>query len=229
MVCGRALHTAGFSGNGSEREQSELTRLAPDRRTIVVLGSLVFGMTVASSILLALEPGPSAPLPGVTLQQLERVASEDRLFDIPAPLDWRAIVIHDSRSQAGSADSINKIHHELGRGGLGYHFVINNGTEELDGLIEVGYRWQRQIVGDYLEGEGAEWFHKHAIGICIVGDGDQGGFTDDQIRELVWLVQELQSRFHIPKQAVFLQIGSDDPQATSHFPTVSFQSQLLGR
>ena len=205
-----------------------LTFLVPDRRTILVLGVLVFGMTLISAVLLALEPGPSAPLPGVTLQQIERVASEDRLFDIPTPLDWRAIVIHDSGSSTGSADAINQTHHKQGKGGLGYHFVINNGSGELDGLVEVGYRWQRQRLGDYLQGQGADWFHKHAIGICIVGDGDNGTFTESQIRELVWLTQELQRRFNIPKQAIYTQIGSIDPPDPSAFPTVAFQSQLLG-
>lgn len=201
-----------------------------DQRSILVIAALVFGMTATSGLLLMLEPGAMAPLSGVTLRSVEPSSQpQARLFDTSTPLDWQAIIIHDSGAATGSSQSINRLHQQLGRGGLGYHFVINNGTDELDGLIEVGYRWQRQTFGNYYDpsSENAQWFHRHAISICLVGDGDKGGFTEAQMRELVWLVQQLQQRFNIPKRAVLTDLGSTGTSAS--FPYAEFERQLLAR
>jgi len=184
-------------------------------------------MTSVSALLLALEPGPMAPLSGVSLRSIDDggSAAADRLFETPESLDWRAIVIHDSGSQVGSSQSINRVHDELGRGGLGYHFVINNGSDEVDGLIEVGYRWQKQMIGAYLDGAGADWYHKHAIGICLVGDADRSGPTEAQQRELVWLVRQLQRRYDLPADRVMVQVG--ETGASPMFPETSFRAQLI--
>ena len=202
----------------------------PDRRTLVVLAALIVGMTLTSGLLLILEPGPVEPLPGVTLQSIDRSdAPEERLFDTPTPLGWQAIVIHDSGSEYGSSESLNRVDEALGKGGLGYHFVVNNGSEERDGLIEVGFRWQRQYIGAYLNGPGSMWFNRHAIGICLIGNGDKQAFTEAQLRELVWLVQRLQKHFGISREAVYLQIGPGGEAGGSgpHFPDAWFRQQLL--
>jgi hypothetical protein len=202
----------------------------PDRRTLIVLTALVVGMSVISSLLMVLEPGPVAPISGITLQSIDHnqpVQPEEKLFDISSPLGWQAIVIHDSGTPEGSSQTINLIHQRMGKGGLGYHFVINNGSMQDDGLIEVGFRWQRQFVGAYLEGVGANWFNLHAIGICMVGDADDGGFTKAQYRELVWLVQQLQKRFNISREAVFVEVGSGQNGPSQLFPHGWFRQQLL--
>lgn len=198
-----------------------------------MLASLVFGMTSVSALLLVLEPGPVAPLSGVSLRSIDDTsageAAADRLFQTPDSLDWRKIVIHDSGSPIGSSQSINRVHDQLGRGGLGYHFVVNNGSDEVDGLIEVGYRWQRQMIGGYLDGPGSDWYHKHAIGICLIGDADRSGPTEAQMRELVWLVRQLQARFGISDDEVRVQVGSDPVRGSVLFPEARFRDQLLGR
>lgn len=205
-------------------------RVALDRRTILVLMALVVGMTVTSSLLLVLEPGPVAPLTTTTLMSIEQSPAqqpEQQLFDTPDPLGWRAIVIHDSRTTSGSAETINAVHEQLGRGGLGYHFVINNGTGEDDGMIEVGFRWKRQFVGAYLAGEGAELWNRQAVGICMIGDGSGDGFTPAQLRELVWLVRKLQDRFGIASQNVFVDVGKPNSQPQDQaFPHFWFRQQL---
>jgi hypothetical protein len=194
----------------------------------LVLAALVIGMTAVSAVLLVLEPGPMAPLSDITLLSTDRaIPPAQRLFNTPEPLRWQAIIVHDSGTMEGSALTIGAVHERLGKGGLGYHFVINNGTVEPDGTIEIGFRWQRQFIGDYLEGPDADWFNRHAIGICVIGDGDRAGFTDAQMRELLWLVRQLQQRFQIPRHVVYTQIGSESQSVSPHFPDVRFRSQLL--
>lgn len=200
----------------------------PNQRTITVLGSLVVGMTLTSILLLVLTPGPSAPISGVKLQAIERETDRtDKLFDTAQPHPWQAIVIHDTGTTAGSAAAINEAHQRMGRGGLGYHFVVNNGSLAEDGQIDVGFRWQRQFAGYYVEGERAEWFNRNAVGICLIGDADNQRFTDAQLRQLVWLVRQVQQQFDIPRDAVYVDVGSDPNQPARLFPHVWFRQQLL--
>jgi hypothetical protein len=204
----------------------------PERRNILVLVSLVCVMALTAGTLRLLEPGAVPPIAGVTLLSIERTPTErpeDKLFGTAEPTrDWRAIVIHDSRTPSGSYDSIDKAHRKIGKEGCGYHVVVNNGTGEDDGRIELGYRWKYQQAGDYLTGPNSGWYHQNAIGICIVGDAQQQPFTDAQLRELTWLTRQLQQRYGIPAEYVFIDMG-DDPQASdSHFSAVRFRAGLLG-
>jgi len=189
-------------------------------------------MTLASTVLLLLEPTQVAPFNGVRLQSIDRgTEPESVLFATdPAPLAdrWSMIVIHDSGTVLGSAESLNREHERLGRGGLGYHFVIGNGSDTTDGLIEVGFRWRTQKVGAHSVGDYAQQFNRHAIGICVVGDADREPITDAQMRELVWLVQQLQHKFGISAKDVYLGIGSGQQDLPAgHFPLGQFQRQLL--
>ena len=201
----------------------------PDRRTVIVLSSLVVGMTLISGVLLVLEPGPVAPLSGVTLQSIDRSALKtptNRLFDTGQPRDWRGIVIHDSGAKQGSAKQLSKWHTRLGRDGLGYHFVVNNGSLKPDGLIELGYRWRQQLPGAYLTGDGSERYNRRYIGISLIGAGQREPFTRAQVRELRWLVRKLQQRFDIPKRRVHVDIREGQKPAAT-FPHEWFRQQLL--
>ena len=63
---------------------------------------------------------------------------------------WECIVIHHSGSDEGEPNaSTNGT--SAGWEGLGYHFVIGNGTDTQDGQVEVGYRWTRQEHGAPLQ------------------------------------------------------------------------------
>jgi hypothetical protein len=79
-------------------------------------------------------------------------------------------VIHHSATPNGGADSFGREHQKKWPNGLGYHFVIGNGTDTNDGQVEVGPRWKRQ--GDGIDGAhaGNEEYNKYGIGVCIVGD-----------------------------------------------------------
>ena len=192
---------------------------------MMVLGALVAAMTVTSGLLIFLEPGPTAPMPGVALQSIDRGdRPEDQLFSTEAvQVGWRSIMIHDSRTPQGSAKTLNHIHEQLGRGGLGYHFVIDNGPSSDDGKIEVGFRWSSQEPGNFFDTHAIPW--PDAIGVCLIGDGERGRFTEAQLQQLVWLVQKLQKRFGISKDGVYVQIGAQT--ATSSFPDAWFRQQLI--
>lgn len=202
--------------------------MVPDQRTIIVLAALITGMTVTSGLLLLLEPGPVAPLTNLTLQSIDRGPSqpEDKLFDTAQPLPWDAIIIHDSGTMQGSSKTLHEMHERLGRGGLGYHFVIGNGQGADDGDIEVGYRWKRQFAGGYLDEQVAQQW-RNAIGVCLVGDADRQAMTETQLRELVWLVQQLQQRFHIDSDRVYVEVGAAGQSRL--FPYLWFREQLLSR
>ncbi len=193
-----------------------------------VLGALVTAMTVTTGLLMQLEPGPSTPAPGVALQSIDRghqdAKPQDKLFDTAAvEVPWRSIVIHDSRTPQGSAQTMHLIHQKLDRGGLGYHFVIDNGPDADNGKIEVGFRWSGQAPGAFFETNSTNW--SDAIGICLIGDGESDQFTEAQLEQVVWLVRQLQQRYGIPKTSVYAQIGSST--AASRFPDAWFRQQLL--
>lgn len=207
--------------------------LVPSRRSLVVLASLVAGMTLVSTILLVLEPPPAAPPSGIALQSITRDADpEDVLFNTTMPqAPWQSIIIHDSDSFAGSLESISKRHEKFGLPGIAYHFVINNGYGEQDGLNQVSFRWSKQLIGQFSMGSAPAGLQPNlAIGICLVGDGDRKAFTDAQIRELVWVVNRLQARFGIPRDRVIVEVakpGQGTDGAGRYFPYAAFRQQLL--
>lgn len=204
----------------------------PERRTMIVLGSLVGAMTVASGLLLLFEPGPTAPRQGVSLNVVDTTGDrgESLLFATnppPQAARWSSIIIHASGTPFGSAQSINRVHERLGRGGLGYHFVVNNGSGAEDGLIEVGFRWRHQYVGAYQPNAVDGPDTRRAIGVCLIGDGDAQSYSQVQMRELLWLVQRLQGRFEIPVEHVMIQMDAGPGQVGKLFPIAQFRRQLL--
>src|SRR4030042_5047286 len=78
---------------------------------------------------------------------------------------WHTIVVHHSGTVQGSAAAFDAYHRQRGWDGLGYHFVIGNGTLSSDGCIETGYRWWEQRDGAH-----AKEHNKKTVGICLVGD-----------------------------------------------------------
>src|SRR5690606_32161137 len=65
---------------------------------------------------------------------------------------WQWIVIHHSATPTGGAVEFDKLHRETnGWDELGYHFVIGNGTNTKDGMVEVGPRWVKQKHGAHAK------------------------------------------------------------------------------
>jgi hypothetical protein len=117
---------------------------------------------------------------------------------------WRWIVVHHMASEKGSAAAIHRLHLARGFDGLGYHFVIGNGTLSADGQIEVGYRWTRQIQGAHARahaGDDNKW-NERGIGICLVGNFQGGPPSARQMESLLRLVRALQREYGIRDENV---------------------------
>ncbi len=123
-----------------------------------------------------------------------------------AEKDWKYIVIHHSATPEGSAEVFDDFHRNKRgwRNGLGYHFVIGNGTQSGDGEIEVGNRWIKQLSGAHA---GDRYFNRKGIGICLVGDFDKDeaeGPTERQLESLEMIIRHLSDRYDIPISKVIM-------------------------
>lgn len=222
------------SGVGFHRLSSGKKRLF-DKRTIRVLGSLVVGMTLVSSILLALEPDPSARSNAWSLSAIDLssdLAKQEILVE-PGDLDWNFIIIHDSRGITGGEAELDAAwDREYARQGqptprgAGYHFVINDPQGESDGQVEIARRWKDQLAGDYINGEQSDMWNRQAIGICLMGDADNRSFTGDQIESTVKLVRMLQEAYGIPRERVYVQTGRSAESTGPFFPRAEFFKQV---
>ena len=100
---------------------------------------------------------------------------------------WSTIVVHHSATPNGCARSFDRYHRDKGWDELGYHFVIGNGTDTPDGLVEVGSRWYKQKHGAHCKTPD-NYFNEHGIGICLVGDFTKTRPTQRQLASLERLV-----------------------------------------
>ncbi len=129
----------------------------------------------------------------------------------PAYLEkkWTAIVLHHSATAEGNAAFFNKAHE--GRSdengvlwkGIGYDFVIGNGTMSPDGQVEVTFRWRQQITGAHCKTDHSNWANRTGIGICLVGNFDETTPSRRQMASLLQLVRFLQERYGIPKSRIY--------------------------
>ncbi|MGQ3684641.1 MAG: peptidoglycan recognition protein family protein [Candidatus Loosdrechtia sp.] len=143
---------------------------------------------------------------------------------------WKYIVIHHSATARGNAAVFDDYHRNK-RGweyGLAYHFVIGNGTLSGNGEIEVAERWKKQIHGAHTANMD---YNRVAIGICLVGDFENGGGpTENQFESLVKLTQYLSKRYSIPLSNIILhkqvhQKGTACPG--KNFPFAELKARLM--
>jgi hypothetical protein len=127
-----------------------------------------------------------------------------------APRDWKWIVIHHSATPSGSMAFFDKEHKAKGWDGVGYHFVIGNGTESGDGQIEVTQRWPLQKWGAHAKTVDNR-YNEQGIGICLVGNFDVERPSPQQIRSLARLVAHLSQTYRISPQNV---VGHRDTKPT---------------
>ena len=203
--------------------------VVPSRRMLIVFSILIGSMTLTSGLLLLLLPGPVAPFSGLQLQRSidTPIKPQDMLFGATTEADrWTAIAIHFSGDSYGSARTLNELHERQGFGGLAFHFVISNGRGAPDGQIDIGFRWRWRGQISEADGWRSAWSTApdDEVHICLIGDGSRETPTEAQIRELVWLVRQLQNRFHISARRVRL-VGDE----LALFPVASFRQQLLRR
>ncbi len=114
---------------------------------------------------------------------------------------WKYIVIHHSATDEGNALCFNEGHKKRGfYRGLGYHFVIDNGTKgKADGQIEVSPRWLKQEVGAHCK---ASKMNYRSIGICLVGNFNIDRVSSRQMKSLVYLVKRLKDYYRIPTKHI---------------------------
>lgn len=110
---------------------------------------------------------------------------------------WKYIIVHHSASDEGNALLFHRSHiNYRGWKGLGYHFVIDNGSYgKPEGYIEVSPRWIKQQDGAHCKASGMN--HK-SIGVCLVGNFSKDALSDKQLSSLVYLVNILKNYYRIP-------------------------------
>jgi len=141
---------------------------------------------------------------------------------------WTHIVIHHSATTTGNARTLDRIHRQRGfTNGLGYHFVIDNGTVgRRDGSVEVGRRWVRQQKGAHCDAGG---MNQHGIGICLVGDFTHHPPSPAQLQALVSLVNTLRAYYRIPRSRIIRHrdvYGKQTACPGDRFPWAEFKRRL---
>lgn len=124
--------------------------------------------------------------------------------------NWNWIIIHHSDTVSGGAAAFDKMHKAKGWDGLGYDFVIGNGTDTADGQVEVGFRWTQQRIGAHAKTANNQ-FNERGIGICLVGNFMVDRPTAAQMKSLVKLVTYLMVTYHIPPDRI---LGHGDTKPT---------------
>lgn len=203
------------------------------RRTRAVWAALTTSMTAVGGLLFLLAGGsPATSNAGVSLSPLVATTnpgSLESIFRTRADLSpaWDTIVIHDSGSPVGDAASLDAGARARGLTGLGYHFVVGNGSGMGDGEIHVGYRWLDQLPGAHVAGAAGDTLNRSAIGICLVGDGDRRAFSDEELHRAAQLAAALAARFDIPPERIVLH--RDLAETTSpgrYFPAAGFRERV---
>ncbi len=163
-------------------------------------------------------PLPAGPLLGHLMPPIKPnhaappVASNiPRSWVPPVPArPWRWIVIHHSDTEHGGLAFIDMLHKARGWDGVGYDFVIGNGTDTGDGQVEVGYRWTQQAVGAHAKTLDNR-FNEYGIGICLVGNMMDHAPTPKQMAAVERLSAYLMATYRIPPDHV---LGHGDTKNT---------------
>jgi N-acetylmuramoyl-L-alanine amidase len=142
---------------------------------------------------------------------------------------WTHIVIHHTATHEGDAFTIDELHHKRGFwNGLGYHFLINNGTNgKVDGQIQVGPRWIKQLDGAHCN---AADMNQKGIGIVAVGNFSEQRLSESELESLVFLVRTLQQYYHIPNKNVLAHRnvpGKSTECPGTRFPWSEFKRRIL--
>lgn len=120
------------------------------------------------------------------------------------PGRWRYIVLHHSATSGGTPEAFDRYHREK-RGwenGLGYHFVIGNGSGMADGEIAAGRRWLEQLNGAHVTMAAEERANACSIGIVLVGDFEKSPPTEAQLQSLDLLLAFLVDEYGIEEDRI---------------------------
>lgn len=152
---------------------------------------------------------------------------------VPAKIErkWTAVIIHHSATEVGNAAIIDKSHREERRwDGIGYDFVIGNGTDSRDGQIETTFRWKQQRTGAHCGGTPGNWANEKGIGICLIGNFDKQRPSKAQLQSLTKLTSYMMKRYHITVSKVYGHGTTPGGHQTEcpgrKFPMKSFKATL---
>jgi len=144
------------------------------------------------------------PTPKPTQDTIRSDFPRDWLPPAQVEKQWTAIVIHHSATETGNSAIFDKMHREQNHwDGIGYDFVIGNGTDSGDGEVEVTFRWRRQIAGAHCGGTPGNWANEDAVGICLVGNFDYRAPSTRQMQTLLKLVRFLKKRYGISNSSIY--------------------------
>lgn len=141
---------------------------------------------------------------------------------------WSYLVIHHTATETGNATKIDAIHHQRGFwDGLGYHFLIDNGTAgKLNGQIEISPRWVKQQDGAHCNAAG---MNQIGIGVALVGNFSESKVSDRQLDSLVFLTSVLMKHYKIPIEHVLRHgdvPGKNTECPGNYFPWAEFMKRL---
>jgi len=135
---------------------------------------------------------------------IQRDFPQDWLPPAEVEKQWKAIVIHHSATECGNSAIFDRMHREHNHWeGVGYDFVIGNGSDSGDGEIEVTFRWKKQIAGAHCGGTPNNWANEDAVGICLVGNFNYRRPSAKQMQSLLKLIRFLQDRYGISISQIY--------------------------
>lgn len=146
--------------------------------------------------------------------------------------DWKYIVLHHTATETGDVQSIHEAHlknkDKNGKPwqGIGYHFVIGNGSGMGDGEIEPTFRWKQQMHGAHA---GVGEYNQKGIGIVLVGNFEKHPPSPAQLAAVKQLVPALAAEYKIPPDQI---MGHRDVKSTEcpgkHFPLGEVRDTVAG-
>jgi len=191
---------------------------------------IVSGPTISGPT--PVQPRGKVVEPRADIQRIDRNIPSDWLPPSGSERQWTAIVVHHSATSSGNAAIFDKWHREGNNwDGVGYDFVIGNGSDSEDGEVEVTFRWREQRTGAHCKTPD-NWANESAVGICLVGDFDQTAPTSQQMHSLSALVRFLQNRYGISKTRIYGHNTTPGARVTDcpgkKFPMARLKSMLQG-
>jgi len=183
---------------------------------------------------------PKVATPKVVKSQPEPETEPDTKFSDfpkewlpPAQVEkkWMAIIVHHSATETGNAAIFDRMHREENHwDGVGYDFVIGNGSNSGDGEVEVTFRWRRQIAGAHCGGTADNWANEDAVGICLVGNFDYSTPSEEQMQSLLELISFLKLRYGISNSHIYGHRSTPGARVTdcpgSKFPMARLKSMV---
>ncbi len=199
---------------------------------LLILGGCINKEEPMPRIVYTPQPQPKIAQPRVpkTTQTITKSIHGDWLPPSHLEKQWTAIVIHHSGTTNGNAAIFDEWHRQGNHWeGVGYDFVIGNGTDSPDGQVEVTFRWCKQQTGAHCKTPD-NWANEDAVGICLVGNFNDTTPTAHQMQSLLELVRFLQNRYGIPKSRIYGHKNTPGARVTDcpgkNFPMAKLKSML---